>query len=150
GDTNRDAPLTRFTFTESDVSQLRVREQAVRNEAVACAATAARQVVPDDAEVVRGDVGELRAAGTLADCPDAWRARLEPIVDADVAARLQLDAGQFEPDAVGVGSAPDRDQDIADSDGRLLTRRPHPQVNVLSTSSLNVDDVSREQERDAL
>ena len=70
-----------------------------------------------------GYVRELRAAGAFADRPDVGRARLQPLVDADVAARVQLDAGLVEADAGGVGNAPGRDQDVAALDLLLAGRR---------------------------
>ena len=41
----------------------------------------------------------------------------------NVAARVQLDAGRFEPDPGGVGSAPGRGQDVAALDRLLAWRR---------------------------
>ena len=38
---------------------------------------------------------------------------LQPLVDANVAARVQLDAGLLEPDPGGVRHASRRDQDVA-------------------------------------
>jgi hypothetical protein len=47
---------------------------------------AAREVVPDDAKVVYANMRELRGARNLSDRPNAWRGRLKPFVDLDVAA----------------------------------------------------------------
>lgn len=79
----------------------------------------------NDPEVVEGGVGELRAAGALAEGPHAGRAGLEPLVDRDEAARVALDAGHVEADAVGVGRAPRRHQQLARFDRALAAARAH-------------------------
>jgi hypothetical protein len=54
----------------------RVGEHAVGHEPIARAALSSGQVVPDDPEVVAGDVSELRAAGAVPHGPDAGRSGL--------------------------------------------------------------------------
>jgi hypothetical protein len=71
------------------------------------------QIVPNDAKVVFGYVGEQRAAGAFAKGPDARRARLQPLVDANVTATVQLDADLAEANPGGVRNAPRRDEDVA-------------------------------------
>ena len=118
-DAHLDAAAPGLAFVQADPRERRVREQAEGDEPVARGAIAPGQIVPDDAKVVEGDVGELRAAGALADRPDIGRARLQPVVDRDVAPRVQLDAGHLQPDPGGVGRASRRDQDVAAVDGLL-------------------------------
>jgi hypothetical protein len=60
----------------------RIGEHAVRYQPVAHAARAAGEVVADDAKIIDRDVRELRAASTIANCPDIGRRRLQPFVDA--------------------------------------------------------------------
>ena len=82
-----------------------------------------------------GDVGELRAAGAFSDGPDPGRTRLQPLVDANIATIVQLDAGLLEPDPGGVRDAPRRDQDVAALDGLLAGGRAHDKADVLSGSA---------------
>ena len=49
-------------------------------------------------------MGELRAAGALADGDNIGRAGLQPFVDRDKAPRVELDPGLVEPNAGGVGA----------------------------------------------
>ena len=84
-----------FAFAQSDVSERRLGKHALRNQPPARAAVGARQIVPDDSKVVDGDVRELRAAGALPDRPDVGRGRLQPLIDADIAVRIQFHAGLF-------------------------------------------------------
>src|SRR6266446_3948173 len=52
-----------------------------------------RQIFPNDLKVIDRDVRELRAPGSFPDSPDAGGARLQPVVDPDIAALVQIDAG---------------------------------------------------------
>ena len=76
-------------------------------------AHAAGQVVADDPKIIYRDMRELRAASTVANCPDIGRRRLQTVLDAYIAARIQCDARRVEADTRGVRSAPNRDQDVA-------------------------------------
>ena len=71
------------------------------------------KVVAHDAEVVNADMGELRGSRHLADGPDAWRGRLEPFVDLDVAAIIQFDPGQLEPYILRVWTSPRRNKQMS-------------------------------------
>src|SRR5262249_8610217 len=99
-------------------------------------------------EVVGGHVRELRAAGTLADPPDVGRGRLEPVVDLDVAPRIQLDTGHFESDPGGVGNAPRRDQEVASGDRLLTTGRPYSQTDACPAPSFHFEHLGRKQDLD--
>src|SRR5437879_12565265 len=56
----------------------------------------------DYAEIVDADVRELRATCHLADCPDAGRGGLQPLVDLDVSPVGELNAGQLQAESFGV------------------------------------------------
>ena len=105
----------------------RIGEHAIGNEPVARAALPAGQIVANDAKVVFGYVGEQRAAGAFAERPDVRRARLQPLVDLDETAIVQLDAGLVEPDAGGVRNAPGRDEDVAALDRLFAGARAQTQ-----------------------
>src|SRR5882724_2224315 len=64
----------------------------------------------DDAEIVDADVRELRTTCDLADRPDAGRGGLQPLVDLDVSAVGEINAGQFQTESFGVRIAPCGDQ----------------------------------------
>ena len=98
-DAQRHTTAPPLDLVQSDVRQRRVGEHAERDQTPARRARFAREVVPNDAKVVFGDVRELRASGALADGPYIGRAGLQPLVDCDVAARVELDPGDVEPDA---------------------------------------------------
>src|ERR1700756_5779124 len=66
----------------------------------------------DYAEIVDADVRELRAAGDLADRPDAGRGGLQPLVDLDVSPVGELNARQFQAESFGVRIAACGDQYI--------------------------------------
>ncbi len=69
-------------------------------------------------------MGELRAAGALADRPDAGSGRLKALVDADEAVGTKLDPGLVETDVGGVGNPADRHNEIAAFDRSLSVSRP--------------------------
>ena len=77
------------------------------------------QIVANEPEVVFGYVREHRAAARIRRAPrTSPRTRcLQPIVDADITATVQLDADLAEPDPGGVGNTPGRDEDVAAFDG---------------------------------
>src|SRR5262245_29024499 len=83
---------TRVAFAQSHVRELRVGEHAVRHQAIARAARSPGQVVPDNPEVIAGNVRELRAAGAIPHGPDFGRGGFQPVVDPNISARVQGDA----------------------------------------------------------
>ena len=70
----------------------------------------------NDAEVVKGDVRELRAARAIAHRPDILARSLQPFVDLDIAMLVELDAGQLETDSVGIRLSARRNQKIGTFD----------------------------------
>ena len=68
-----------------------IGKEAVGNKAAARRAVTARKVVENDATIIFADVRELRAAGAFTRRPNAGRARFEPFVDTNVAARFYID-----------------------------------------------------------
>ncbi len=87
-------------------------------------------------------MGELWAAGRLANCPDVGRTRLQPVIDRDISAVVEHDTGEVEPDPVGVGGASGRDQEIASFDGQIAYRRAHLEAEGLSGSALHTKNLS--------
>src|SRR5262249_53292311 len=112
--------------------ELRVGEHAVRHQPVARAARSAGQIISNDAKVIAGRMRELRAAGAVAHGPDVGRGGLQSVVDANVSAGVQLDAGLLEPDPVRVWNAPCRNQNITAFDVLLAGRCADGNADVLS------------------
>src|SRR5438105_2957572 len=94
--------FARLPLAEPDACELRVDEQTGRHLPTRRHSAAAGEVVADDAEVVEGDVCEVRAAGAVAHCPNALGCGLEPLIDFHVPGGVRLDAGPLQPDAIGV------------------------------------------------
>jgi len=65
-----------------------------------------------DLEVVVGGVGEGALAVAVAQGPDAISAGAQLLVDDDVAARVDGDAGRFQPKIVGIRPAPHGEQHV--------------------------------------
>src|SRR5215510_1113459 len=145
-DAHGDALALRFAFSQSHVRKWRVREHAVWNQPVARAALPAGQIVLNDLKVVGGYVRELWAAGAFPDGPHLGGARLQPLVNANVAATVQLNTGLLKPDPSGVGNAPRRDQNVAALDVLLTGGRAHDQADFLSGSAVHLEGVSRHQD----
>ena len=80
------------------------------------------EVGGDDLEVVVGGVGEGAVAVAVAEGPDAGDVGAELVVDGDVAALVDGDAGFVEAEIVGVGAAAHGEQDVGA--GELGRRRP--------------------------
>src|SRR6185369_13785962 len=139
----------RIAFAQSDPGEGRVGVHAIGNQAIARAAWRAGQIVPDDPEVVDGCVRELGAPGAFPYGPDVGRTRLQPLVDANIATTVQLDAGLLEPDPGGVRRPPRRDQDVAALDLLLTGGRAHGQADLPSGSTANLEDLGRHEELDA-
>src|SRR5262249_41997700 len=127
------------------MGEWRVCEHAVRNQPIARAAIAAGEIVPDDAKVILGYVRELWAAGAFAASPDIGRRCLQPLIDANVAAAVQLYAGLFEPDASSIGNASCRGQDVAALDLLLTGGRAHGKADLFSGSALHIEGLGRHQ-----
>ena len=61
-------------------------------------------------------MGEAAASVAVAQRPDAGDVGLQPIIDADEAARVGFDAGFVQPQIVGVRPPPDGQQHVAADD----------------------------------
>ncbi len=90
------------------------------------------QVVAHHAEVIEGDVREVRASGAIAERPDVCRSSLQAFVNFDVAVRTQLDSGDIEADGLSVWHAADCDQKIGRFDDALAARVFHVNANLLA------------------
>src|SRR5579871_3350722 len=110
----------------------RIGKHAVRHQPVARATCSTGQVVADDPKIIYRGMGELRAASTFADCPDIGRRRLQTVVDAYIAARIQCDFRRVEADAGGVRNAPDRDQEVAPLDRLRAGERTRSEPDALA------------------
>src|SRR6266513_1396870 len=88
---------------------------------------------------------ELWAAGAFPDGPDLGRTRLQPLINANVAATVQLNARRFKTDPGGVRNAPSRDQDVAAFDVLLPGPRAHDKADFLSGSSPHMERLGRHQ-----
>ena len=139
-----------FTLTQSDARQWRVGEHAIRNQPVTRAAVAAGEVVANDPKIIHGRMRELRTAGALADRPDCGRARLQPLVDANVAAIVQIDPGHIEADPVGIRNASRGDQDVAAFNRPLAGSRPHRNRDLFAGAAAHVKDLGRHDETECL
>ena len=118
-DANDDTLAFRFAFAQPDAGERRISEHAIWNQAVARAAISACEIIAYDAEIVFGYVRELWAAGAFPQCPCIRRARLQSVVDTNVTASVQFNAGLLKSNSSGVRNAPGRDQDIAAIDALL-------------------------------
>jgi hypothetical protein len=95
-------------------AERRIDVERVAGDAVAhLAVGSVEEVLRDDLEIIIGGVIESAAAVTVAQRPDSRDTRLQPIVDLDIAALIHLDAGFFQAQIVGVGTPPDRQQQMA-------------------------------------
>jgi hypothetical protein len=65
----------------------------------------AGKIVTEHSEIIERDVGKLRAAGHLAERPNAGRSRLKPLIDLYVSTICQLDTCQFQSNAFRVRNA---------------------------------------------
>jgi hypothetical protein len=77
----------------ADVGKFGISKQAVGYEAAPRRAVAARKVVENDTTIIFADVRELRTSGTFAGRPDFWHARLQALIDANVAVRVDVNIG---------------------------------------------------------
>ena len=139
-DESRLAARAHLRLAHADPAERRVDEERIGAQAVADAAlVAVEQVVGDDLVVVVRGVRERAAAVGVAERPDAGNAGAQLVVDDDVAARIEGDAGPVEAEVVGVGLAADRGKQMAAFDRRAdgsaapsprTTRTPCPPVPV--------------------
>src|SRR5262249_43025065 len=90
-------------------------------------------------------VSELRAAGTFPSRPDIGRGRLQPLIDANVAASVELDTGLVETDLGGVWNAPRCDQDIAALDLLLAGECARHNTDLFARPAAHSEDLSRRQ-----
>ena len=91
------------------------------------------------------DMRELRAASTIANCPNIGRRRLQTVVERVLyAARIQFDARCVEADAGGVRNAPDRDQDVARLDRLRAGGRTRGEADALAGSAPHGNGLGRQ------
>src|SRR5207249_11878876 len=107
-----DAALLRFRLAQTDAGKLRVREHAKRHLPGGGRAMSAKNIVMHDVEIIFRDVREMRAAGTFARGPNIGRCCLEAFADFYVPMPGCFHACQLQANAMGVGSAARRYQDM--------------------------------------
>src|SRR5262249_14725297 len=139
-----------FALAEADAGKRRVGEHAVGDQPVARAAITAREVVAEDPEVVDRHMGGMRAAGAFADRPDTGRRWFQPLVDLDVSARIEGDAGLVEADAAGVRDATGRDEDVAAFDLLLAAGRVHREIDLFAGAAAHGKGLGRCQKLNAI
>ena len=99
-------------------------------------------------KIVDADVREFWAASYLADGPDAWRARLQVVVDLDAAPPIEPHACDVQSNARGIRGASRRDQDVAAFQEPLALRRPHAETQTLSGPPLDLERLGRKENLD--
>src|SRR5262249_6375415 len=131
-DARRHALTLRFGLTHSHVGERGVREHAIRHEPIARAAATSGEIISDDPKIVLRDMRELWTTRAFPNGPHPWRTRLKPLIDTNISAIVQLDAGLLKSDPGRVGHAPGCDENIAALDGTLAGLRSHDNAYVLS------------------
>ena len=117
GYTDLPSALLRFGFRHAHPAQLRIHEDGIGHHAVAHRALAAiEQVGFQNAVVVVGDVGELRTSLHIANDVNPRGRGLQPLVGADKAPLVGLNAGRSGFERVGVGHPAGRQQEIGSFD----------------------------------
>src|SRR5271165_857734 len=101
-------------------------------------------------EIVEGDMREMRTAGAVAHRPDTWRGCLQPLVDPDIAAAVEFDAGSIEPQSFCVGYPPGGDENIGTFYGPLTLRIAHTQLDLLTRCALHFQEFRIQEHLDAL
>ena len=139
-----------FTLTQSDARQRRIGEHAIRHQAVTRAAIAAGEVVANDAKIIHGRMRELRTSGALTDRPNCRRCCLQPLVDANVAAAVEIDPCHIEADPVSVRNASRGDKDVAAFDGLLAGSRPHRHCDLFAGTATHLEDLGPRDEAECL
>ena len=143
--TRGDALPLRFALGQSHTGKWRIRKHTVWNQPVARAALSSAKIFLDDPKIVDRCVCELWAAGTFANGPDLRRARLKPLIDANVATTVQLNTGFFKSNRCGVRNAPGRNQDVASLDLSLAGPRAHDKSHFVSGSAMHMQSLGRHQ-----
>jgi len=93
-------------FVHSNPCQDWIGKQAERYYPISCSAITAVQVFVHNPKIVKGDMGELRTAGTFAPGPDLLRGGLQAFIDLDIAMFVQLHLGPIKSDAPVFGVRP--------------------------------------------
>ena len=139
-----------FRFGQADVSQLGIGEEDVRNDAAARRSAAAIEIVEHDAEVILTNVREVRASGRLAGRPNVWGRRLQPVVDADVAARIDFDTCSVEIESVRVGRSASRHENVGSFQRSLICPRTDQHRNHFTRASSDLQHLGIQQDFDPL
>src|SRR6185437_10244776 len=127
GDEIRLAESPHLRFGHADTTERRIDEKSVTGDAIADAPVlAVEQVGGDDLKIVVSGVRERAAPVAIAERPDAGNVGLKAVIDLDVTARIELNAGTVEPEIAGIGLSADGEQHIGGHDFRLPLRTLDP------------------------
>jgi hypothetical protein len=119
----RPADLFRLSLRQANASDLRIREDGPRHEAVVTvAATVAQHEVKENTVVVPGCVCELRAARHIAYGENAISTRAIARVDLDEATFVEIDAAYLATKIVGVRLPAHGDQQVRTIDRRIFAQ----------------------------
>jgi hypothetical protein len=84
--------LSRGRFGKSDMRDLWIGKQAGGHQASARATIAAREIIPNDPEVILRGMSKLRTPGAFTDSPNIRRGRFEAIVHTDPTSVNEFDS----------------------------------------------------------
>ena len=101
-----------FALAKADPCQLRIGEHRERHLSPGGDAGPAAKVCAQNAEVVEGDVGELRAAGYLATSPYAFGRGAQVFIHGDIAAVCGLYAGELQAQSFCIGCPAGGDEEM--------------------------------------
>ncbi len=112
-----------FFFGEAYTAELRIGEDAVRDEAVFNSQILSfDEIAVNNLEVIVRDVGERGAAFAIAESPNARNIGLEAAVHFDEAVLVGFNACFVEGETVGVGTATSGDQEMRAGNARRARR----------------------------
>ena len=140
-DASDDTLAFRFAFAQPDVGKRGISEHAIWNQPIARAAISTCEIVTYDSKIVFGYVRELWAASAFPERPHVWRTRLQPVIDANVTAPVQFDAGLLKSNSGGIRNAPNRDQDVAAINVLLTGWGAHRKRNLVSRSATYLEQL---------
>jgi hypothetical protein len=103
-----------------------------------------------DAEIVVGDVGELRTARAIAHRPDVRCCRLQPLVDLDIAALVEFDANLIYSDSLSIRRTAGSDEKIGSFYNPSAAAVLCKDTDLLAGMSLDPNEMGFEQHLDSL
>src|SRR5689334_20693349 len=123
-------------FVQADMGQLGIGEQRIGNLAAEGCPVLALERSDDDPVVVKGDMGEVGAACTVADSVDPFGARPEMGIDLDVSTASHRDAGRRKPYRVGIRRASRRGENMGSAQLLPTSRTVQPDRHSFSRAAV--------------